>query len=491
MFIENILNIFGLISLLVILIFLRFKKYDITFKKYEANHISEIDMLNSKIQNQDIKINRLSEQKFHLKEHLLKTLQKLNLTNNEKQIIDNELINLLDVSKIMSSTLDIDKIIEILFRIINDQNDCERLFIAKINEKNELFVKYQYSVLENFTKYDKCSIDEDSIIYQCYDENKPIIRNNQYLLGFEKNVDEMAVPIIIHDKNVGIMCIQTTKVNTYTDKNLNYFIIIANQSGMAIENAELFRNVTEQKEEIEALYEETSAINQELSDYIVKLDTSQKELEQKNSELQRLYSEAEKNYFETVKALANSIEAMDPYTRGHCERVMDMSLGLAKKLKFSPHQMSVIQYAAILHDIGKLGIPSTILKKPSSLDEHEYEEVKKHPLIAYQILKDIGFMKRELAAILQHHERHDGKGYPYGISGDDITIEGKILCIADAFDAMTTDRPYRKGLTIQDALKEIDRCKGTQFDPLIAEKFIEYISEQFNENNNKVGGECA
>jgi HD-GYP domain-containing protein (c-di-GMP phosphodiesterase class II) len=133
-----------------------------------------------------------------------------------------------------------------------------------------------------------------------------------------------------------------------------------------------------------------------------------------------------------------------------------------------------------LHDIGKIGISASILNKEGKLTEEEFEEIKKHSVIAYNILKDVEFIKSGLNGILQHHERYDGKGYPNGIKGKEICIFARIMCVADAFDAMTSDRPYRKGMSMENALKEIDRCKGTQFDPEIADLLISMASSGNN-----------
>ncbi|MCX7771444.1 MAG: HD-GYP domain-containing protein, partial [Proteobacteria bacterium] len=166
-----------------------------------------------------------------------------------------------------------------------------------------------------------------------------------------------------------------------------------------------------------------------------------------------------------------------PYTRGHCQRVMEISCEIAKQMGFDEDEIEDLRYAAILHDIGKIGISANILNKTGKLTEEEYNEIKKHPLIAYNILKDVKFIKKGLDAILQHHERYDGKGYPNGLDGKQLSIFGRILCIADAFDAMTSDRPYRKGMPMEDALIELQRCRGTQFDPEITDQFINMIKD--------------
>jgi putative nucleotidyltransferase with HDIG domain len=213
-------------------------------------------------------------------------------------------------------------------------------------------------------------------------------------------------------------------------------------------------------------------VNDSLNSYIEELDRTKVELKKKNNELTNYYNDIQTGYFQTVMALANSIEAKDAYTRGHCQRVMEIACEIAKSLGYKDNQIEDLRYAAILHDIGKIGIPATIINKIGKLDEEEFNEIKKHPLIAYNILKEVEFIKRGIDGILQHHERFDGKGYPFGLKGTEICEFGRILCIADAFDAMTSDRPYRKAMKMEEAIKEIEKCKSSQFDPVIADAFI-------------------
>lgn len=209
-----------------------------------------------------------------------------------------------------------------------------------------------------------------------------------------------------------------------------------------------------------------------LSAYIKELDKTKKELNMKNVELKKFFDEMQYGYLQTVMSLANSIEAMDAYTRGHCQRVMEISCEVARVLGLSEEEIEDLRYAAILHDIGKIGISPNILNKNGSLTEEEFGEIKKHPEIAYNILKDVSFLDKALYGILQHHERYDGRGYPNGLKGNEICIFGRIMCVADAFDAMTSDRPYRKGMKVEEAMKELEVCKGTQFDPDIVDMFV-------------------
>lgn len=192
--------------------------------------------------------------------------------------------------------------------------------------------------------------------------------------------------------------------------------------------------------------------------------------------IEELMTEQDNNYFHTVKALANAIEASDEYTRGHCDRVGHLSIKIAERLGLSHERIRHLEYACVLHDVGKIGIHESVLNKPSKLSQTEYEEIKQHPRIGYEIIKDIAFLKDASTILLQHHERIDGKGYPNRLQGDEIMLESKILAAADTFDAMTSFRVYRETpLTDDQVLSELMKAKGTQLDPVIVDLLVEVV----------------
>jgi putative nucleotidyltransferase with HDIG domain len=184
-----------------------------------------------------------------------------------------------------------------------------------------------------------------------------------------------------------------------------------------------------------------------------------------------LFNDLKSAYFDTIKAITNSIEARDPYTRGHSERVAQFSKAIAEELNWDKNEIELIDWGGMLHDVGKIGIPDSILNKQGKLTDDEYNKIKSHPLIGAQIVKDISFLEPAIPYILEHHERFDGKGYPMGVAGKNISIKGRVLAVADTFDAMTSDRPYRKAFKPEYALKEILRNEGTQFDSEIVWAF--------------------
>lgn len=184
-----------------------------------------------------------------------------------------------------------------------------------------------------------------------------------------------------------------------------------------------------------------------------------------------LFNDLKRSYFDTLRAIANSIEARDPYTKGHSHRVGQIASAIAKELNWSGDEMEFIDWGGMLHDVGKIGIHDAILNKPGKLDNEEYEAIKLHPSIGAQVVKDISFLEPVMPYILEHHERFDGKGYPQGLAGENISIKGRLLAVADAFDAMTSDRPYRKAFKPEIALREILEKASSQFDPKIVEAF--------------------
>ena len=188
-------------------------------------------------------------------------------------------------------------------------------------------------------------------------------------------------------------------------------------------------------------------------------------------DLQRSSQENRELFIGTVKALAAAIDGKDPYTRGHSERVSRFSVAIAQRLNLPDDEVEKIRISALLHDVGKIGIDDNILKKPAALTDEEYEIMKKHPQKGYKIMSQIPAMKEFLPGMYMHHEMVDGRGYPQGLKSDEIPLMGKIVAVADTFDAMTTDRPYQKAMQFEDALLRIESFIGTRYDPEVVGAF--------------------
>lgn len=220
---------------------------------------------------------------------------------------------------------------------------------------------------------------------------------------------------------------------------------------------------------LEALVEnQTSEIRQLLS----------KEQE-RSSELNKALEEIQITHDATIDALSAALDYRDNETEGHSQRVVRYSLEIGKVLGLERRNLEVLARGTLLHDIGKIGVPDSILWKPGKLTDEEWVEMRKHVEYGFKMLKSIHFLRDAALIVQHHHERYDGSGYPNRMSGDNIVIGARIFAIADTYDAMTTNRPYRKALTDRDAREEIKRCNGTQFDPKITEAFFQIPVEQW------------
>jgi putative nucleotidyltransferase with HDIG domain len=178
-----------------------------------------------------------------------------------------------------------------------------------------------------------------------------------------------------------------------------------------------------------------------------------------------------------LSMLTSAIEARDPYTRGHSARVTALAEEVARRLGWSAEQLATLRIGGPLHDIGKLAVSDEVLQKEGRLDPEEIDQIREHPKIGARILLRMAALREAIPYVLYHHERWDGQGYPSGKAGEEIPVEARVLAVADAFDAMTSDRPYRQALSREDALAEVERCSGTQFDPKIARIFLEVFAE--------------
>ena len=247
-------------------------------------------------------------------------------------------------------------------------------------------------------------------------------------LGYERKT-LICAPLVVKDEVIGtITVVNKNDGSTYTNDELGLLSTIAAQASIAIKNA-------------------------------------------------MLYEEQQKTYLNTIHALVSAIEASDSYTRGHSERVTRYSIAIAKKLGLPLDRQKIMERAAVLHDIGKIGINLALLHKIGKLTPEDVCDLQQHPEIGIKILEPIEFLSDVRICILQHHERFDGKGYPNRVSGDDLLLEARILAIADSFDAMTSDRPYRKALSLDIAMKELTDHAGAQFDPAIVPVFVELLRQ--------------
>lgn len=243
----------------------------------------------------------------------------------------------------------------------------------------------------------------------------------------------MCVPLIIHRHIIGVIeVLNKMDGSDFTQRDLEAVVSVASTVAMAIENSRLQQSI---------------------------LDA----------------------YRSTIKALAAAIDAKDPYTRGHSERVMKYALFGGMSLSFSSEELEVLEYAAILHDIGKIAVDDHILKKPGSLTPEEWDIMRQHPLIGANMIKDIPYLEQASSLVLYHHERYDGTGYLAGLKGEEIPMGARLIAVADTFDTMTTDRSYRRALSEDYAIGELHACAGTQFCPVVVAAFIDGLRSNAEE----------
>jgi len=202
---------------------------------------------------------------------------------------------------------------------------------------------------------------------------------------------------------------------------------------------------------------------------------------QRTGELDDALNSLENAYRSTLRALTAALETRDAETHGHSERVVTFSLRLGREYGLNSQEMKSLEFGSLLHDIGKIGVPDAILRKPSKLTDEEWVRMREHPLHGQQILRGITFLEGAARVVAQHHEKWDGSGYPLGLKSDEIDICARIFSVADAFDAITSDRVYRRGRTYEAAAKELDEWVGRQFDPKVVEAFHRVPPEDWDE----------
>jgi len=250
------------------------------------------------------------------------------------------------------------------------------------------------------------------------------------------------IPSYFQKNLLGILLLgEKLSGEVFQKDDLDFFAALASDVAMAIRNAQLFEDLQRELK-----------VNREL-------------------------------FINTTLALAAAIDAKDQYTKGHTERVTHYTLLIAQKLffykeiKLSPKFLENLHVASLLHDIGKIAIPEHILNKPGKLTDSEFAKIKEHPQRGVKILEHIKELKQAILGVRYHHERFDGKGYPEGLKGNKVPLIAAVISVADVYDAMTTDRPYRKALSKEAAIKEIKKYSGTQFNPVVAKVFVELCKE--------------
>ena len=210
----------------------------------------------------------------------------------------------------------------------------------------------------------------------------------------------------------------------------------------------------------------------------LEIDEEMSEMKKMNDELTETNAVLENAYLELVETLRLAVEAKDKYTRGHSDRVSAYSVLLGEKLGLSTRRLKTLRIGGVFHDVGKIGVPDSILLKENGLNDNEYAEIKKHTVVGADILQPVSYFKNILPIIKYHHEKYDGTGYPEGLKGEKIPYLARIVAVADSFDAMTSRRSYRNSLTRKKVIKQFEIGKGTQFDPQIADVMLDIIKNE-------------
>ena len=205
-----------------------------------------------------------------------------------------------------------------------------------------------------------------------------------------------------------------------------------------------------------------------------------REIKEINKKLADTYKQLEQAYMESIQTLRYTVEAKDTYTRGHSDRVSEYSVLIGEALGLPEEDIKKLKIGGLFHDIGKIGVPDSILQKEGKLSDDEYSEIKNHPSIGAHILSTASIFQDILPIVKHHHERYDGKGYPSQLAGENIPYLARITAVADTFDAMTSKRSYRDSLPLDYVISEFERCKGTQFDPKIADVFLDILNNHYD-----------
>lgn len=290
----------------------------------------------------------------------------------------------------------------------------------------------------------------------------------------------------IRNEYFDLMLLDFSKCIIDTDKfigelrnfNKDLYILLLIGGGHSVPSIELINKL-----DIQGYFEKSNQFGQ----LLLMIKSAMKTISQTNlikeinNELAETQMELEKSYFETIQTLRYTVEAKDPYTRGHSDRVSAYSVLIGKYLGLDDNSIDLLRVGGLFHDIGKIGVPDKILLKPRKLTNAEYSRIKRHPSTGAHILSSSTLFKDLIPIVEHHHERYDGKGYPSGLAGNDIPYLARITAIADAFDAMTSRRSYRDSLPIDVVISEFEKFKGIQFDPDISDVFLDILHNHFKE----------
>jgi len=347
------------------------------------------------------------------------------------------LIPLFEISKLLVTEIDLAHLFKIITEVLVQELSVDRVSLMLVDEPTgDLVIRASHGLPQNMALSARRKAGE-GVSMLVLNRRKPLIISNgrhpEQEVMDSLNLEDMpyssmSVPLVGRNKALGVLNVSRHTGPSFTESDLQVVLILASQVVAAMENASLFEDSRE-------------------------------------------------SYFRTVQALVAAVEAKDPYTRWHSTNVAKYAVSIARELGMSPSQLEEIHIASILHDVGKIGISERIISKPDRLSQEEFDIMKDHPAHGIRILDPIGFAPAIMSAIFQHHERYDGKGYPQGISGENITLGARILNVADTIDAMVSERPYRGIISSAEVVRELEKESGRQFDPRVAESAKQLIEK--------------
>ncbi|MCD6420467.1 MAG: HD domain-containing protein, partial [Synergistetes bacterium] len=398
-----------------------------------------------------------------------------------------ELNILLEIIREGSKAKTLQELARIITTTIGRARDYENLSLFT-KEGDKLVIQYSYYKEGHKPSPDTplyghtIGINQKSVIVRATKQGEmqnipDTSKEPEYLCGYECFNSELAVPIKAGDEVIAVLNTESKKLNAFDTQEELFLSLAAEESAGMIQNIKLQEDLKAKNEELMMTVQELTEKESKLSSTIEQIESYTKEIEETNRKLSQKEEQLKRTYMQTIKALSELIEIKDPYTRGHSLRVAKWSVRIAKEMGISEPYLQRIFLAGLLHDIGKIGVRGAVLNKAGKLTEEEYDEIKKHPVIGANILREVKHLQDIVPVILHHHERWDGRGYPDGLKGTGIPLWSRIMAVADTLDAMTSSRPYRKALSMEDAVEEIKRNAGRQFDPDVVEAFLKIIIE--------------
>lgn len=367
-------------------------------------------------------------------EELLTILEQNHLLSEENNLLKLQLEALFVFHQQALGTFHLPSLVENFMRILTNTfnyGNCALLLYDP--ERKDLYILSAINYPEEVVKNFRIPLGKGITGFAAEKRVSVIVddvrKDPRYIQGVPNALSEIAIPLIYQNELLGVLDVESTQLGAFSYRDRMLLEPLSGMMALLIKNSQLFK-------------------------------------------------EREDMLLQTVEALAEAIEAKDPYMRGHITRSAYYGEVLAKKAGLSPQECFYVRLACILHDIGKIGIPEAILQKPGPLTEEERKVMERHVEIGVQILREVDFLKPVVPMVEAHQEKWDGSGYPQGLKGEAIPLGSRIVALVDAYDAMTTHRPYRRALTLEEVIQELENNKGKQFDPHLVDLFMAWLTEK-------------